>query len=79
MAFKRLANFEHEQRRRFKVSSNRSYFQHASQGLDNEEDIMKQHPRKWFLPIFVVQNTNKPEKIRIVWEATATYYGVSLN
>ena len=44
----------------------------------NEEDIRKQHPRKWYLPIFVLQNPNKPE-FKIVWDAAATCNGVSLN
>ncbi|XP_062538908.1 uncharacterized protein LOC134207201 [Armigeres subalbatus] len=33
----------------------------------------------WYLPINVVQNPKKPEKIRLVWDAAATVQGVSLN
>ena len=84
MALKRLANFEHKLNK--DVDLKYQVIDHISNMLHkgyirklNEEDIMKQHPRKWYLSIFVVQNPNKPEKIRIVWDAAATYNGVSLN
>lgn len=33
----------------------------------------------WYLPIFVVRNPNKPNKIRLVWDAAAEMHEVSLN
>ncbi|XP_062703000.1 uncharacterized protein LOC134285705 [Aedes albopictus] len=45
----------------------------------NEEELSRKHPRIWYLPIFPVTNINKPGKIRMVWDAAATAYGVSLN
>ncbi|XP_055910918.1 uncharacterized protein LOC129945285 [Eupeodes corollae] len=35
--------------------------------------------KTWYLPIFPVLNPNKPNKIRIVWDAAAKINGVSLN
>lgn len=33
----------------------------------------------WYLPTFPVINANKPEKVRIVWDATARVNDISLN
>ncbi|XP_062541972.1 uncharacterized protein LOC134209970 [Armigeres subalbatus] len=35
--------------------------------------------KRWYLPIGIVQNPKKPNKIRIVWDAAATVDGISLN
>lgn len=35
--------------------------------------------RVWYLPMFPVYNPNKPNKVRIVWDAAATTAGTSLN
>lgn len=45
--------------------------------LKSNEPI--QGPKVWYLPIFIVQNPNKPNKIRIVWDAAASTNDVSLN
>ncbi|XP_065079912.1 uncharacterized protein LOC135702797 [Ochlerotatus camptorhynchus] len=46
--------------------------------LTNEE-LKQPFHRVWYLPTFPVVNINKPGKIRIVWDAAASAYGVSLN
>ncbi|XP_055633869.1 uncharacterized protein LOC129774190 [Toxorhynchites rutilus septentrionalis] len=43
------------------------------------EELQEHRDRIWFLPIFPVFNPNKPNKIRMVWDAAATVRGVSLN
>ncbi|XP_065094804.1 uncharacterized protein LOC135715461 [Ochlerotatus camptorhynchus] len=35
--------------------------------------------RTWFLPLGVVVNPKKPDKVRVVWDAAASVEGVSLN
>ncbi|XP_062713921.1 uncharacterized protein LOC134290744 [Aedes albopictus] len=44
-----------------------------------KEELKTPNVRKWFLPVFPVVNPNKPGKVRLVWDAAATAYGVSLN
>ncbi|XP_052901587.1 uncharacterized protein LOC128309254 [Anopheles moucheti] len=43
------------------------------------EEKLSNHPRVWYLPIFPVFNPNKPNKVRIVWDAAAIFRGHSLN
>lgn len=43
------------------------------------EELTVNTPITWYLPTFVIQNPNKPGKLRIVWDAAAPTNGVSLN
>ncbi|XP_062702100.1 uncharacterized protein LOC134285428 [Aedes albopictus] len=43
------------------------------------EEIQEPRSRVWYLPIFPVFNPNKPNKVRIVWDAAATVGEVSLS
>ncbi|XP_058828395.1 uncharacterized protein LOC131688239 [Topomyia yanbarensis] len=35
--------------------------------------------RVWYLPLGVVRNPKKPEKVRLIWDAAARVHGMSLN
>ncbi|XP_055918648.1 uncharacterized protein LOC129950751 [Eupeodes corollae] len=43
------------------------------------EELRQNHKRIWYLPLFPVVNPNKPERLRVVWDAAAKVNGVSLN
>ena len=43
------------------------------------EEVSKSGPRTWYLPHFAVTNFNKPDKVRIVFDAAAKHEDTSLN
>lgn len=45
----------------------------------SDDELSQNHQRVWYLPVFPVTNPNKPGKVRIVWDAAAKAFGVSLN
>jgi len=42
-------------------------------------ELLEQPERVWYLPIFITHNPNKPQKVRLVWDAAAKSHGKSLN
>ncbi|XP_043212016.1 uncharacterized protein LOC122376283 [Amphibalanus amphitrite] len=44
-----------------------------------EEELLKYHPRRWYLPHHGVTNPHKPGKLRLVFDAAASSQGTSLN
>ncbi|XP_055613505.1 uncharacterized protein LOC129759945 [Uranotaenia lowii] len=47
--------------------------------LLSSEELVEDHPRIWYLPVFPITNPNKPGKTRLVWDAAAKAHGISLN
>ncbi|XP_058828346.1 uncharacterized protein LOC131688193 [Topomyia yanbarensis] len=47
--------------------------------ITQEEEESTNLDRVWYLPLGVVRNPKKPEKIRLIWDAAARVNGVSLN
>ncbi|XP_068158256.1 uncharacterized protein [Drosophila tropicalis] len=43
------------------------------------EEIAAPNRRTWYLPTFITKNPNKPEKVRLVWDAAAQSGGKALN
>lgn len=44
-----------------------------------ESELSANQSLEWYLPVFPVVNPNKPGKVRLVWDAAATAFGISLN
>jgi len=42
-------------------------------------ELLEQPERVWYLPIFITHNPNKPQKVRLDWDAVAKSHGKSLN
>jgi len=45
----------------------------------NAAEILEEHARVWYLPTFIITSPNKPNRIRLVWDAAAQEGGQSLN
>ncbi|XP_058811023.1 uncharacterized protein LOC131675913 [Topomyia yanbarensis] len=43
------------------------------------DELEVNRARVWYLPIFPIVNPNKPGKTRLVWDAAATAFGISLH
>ncbi|XP_062713750.1 uncharacterized protein LOC134290600 [Aedes albopictus] len=85
MAEKRLSCLERSLSKKPELYANvrQQILDYQSKGyahkLTNEEASLSDPRRVWYLPLGVVQNPNKPGKVRVVWDAAATTGGVSLN
>ncbi|XP_062713078.1 uncharacterized protein LOC134290086 [Aedes albopictus] len=56
------------------------YLQRGYAHIATEDELQQSDPRHvWYLPLGIVQNPRKPEKLRIVWDAAARVGDVSLN
>lgn len=44
-----------------------------------DEDAMRDHTPKWYLPHHPVYHPQKPDKVRVVFDCSATWRGISLN
>ncbi|XP_043861898.1 uncharacterized protein LOC122756444 [Drosophila santomea] len=75
---------------RQKINKNPELFNQIQGQIDNlvdknyafeleTKDIAEDINRVWYLPIFIALNPNKPNKIRLVWDAAAKSHGKSLN
>ncbi|XP_070855403.1 uncharacterized protein [Drosophila suzukii] len=42
-------------------------------------EILEENARVWYLPTFIITNPNKPNRVRLVWDAAAQSGGQSLN
>lgn len=65
-----------------KTIINNKIEEHVKKGYARKiefEELRKFENNKWYLPIFVVQNPNKPNKPRLVWDAAASVGETSLN
>ncbi|XP_055589770.1 uncharacterized protein LOC129741961 [Uranotaenia lowii] len=56
------------------------YLEKGYAHLASTEELHETDPEKsWYLPLGVVQNPKKPQKVRLIWDAAARAHGVSFN
>ncbi|XP_062701238.1 uncharacterized protein LOC134285126 [Aedes albopictus] len=85
MAIRRLECFERRLNRDpdLRVSVQRLIEEYLENGYIHEatsHELESADPKKvWYLPLGVVKNPKKPNKIRLVWDAAAKVGGISLN
>ncbi|XP_055527534.1 uncharacterized protein LOC129720124 [Wyeomyia smithii] len=85
MAFRRLQSLE----RRFNRDPSlyervrhqiQDYLQKGYARLLTREDVQSADPERiWYIPLGVVTNPKKPNKLRLIWDAAAKANGTSLN
>ncbi|XP_036335546.1 uncharacterized protein LOC118745966 [Rhagoletis pomonella] len=83
-AFKRLVHIEKRMQRDLVFPS--AYREIINSYIDKDyahkispDEASLHCPKTWYLPHFAVTNPNKPGKLRLVFDAAAESYGVSLN
>ncbi|XP_058789847.1 uncharacterized protein LOC131663444 [Phymastichus coffea] len=80
-ALKRLYSFEKKLDRNPEFAA--LYYREMNRLFENGYAVKVsgnvKRPREWFVPHFGVQNTNKPEKVRLVFDAACPTKGISLN
>ncbi|XP_062698986.1 uncharacterized protein LOC134284260 [Aedes albopictus] len=85
MAMRRLECFERRMNKDpdLQVSVQRQIKEYLENGYIHEatpHELESADPKKvWYLPLGVVKNPKKPNKIRLVWDAAAKVGGISLN
>ncbi|XP_055605117.1 uncharacterized protein LOC129753328 [Uranotaenia lowii] len=85
MAFKRYECLEKKMARNPELRLNltkqmESYQAKGYAHQITEDEKMNSDPRRvWYLPLGVVVNPKKPGKVRMIWDASATVDGISLN
>ena len=84
MAYKRWLCLDRRMNRdtQFSETVQQKMREYVSKGYVRKltEPELKHRPtREWYLPVFPVVNPNKPDKVRLVWDAAASAYGISLN
>lgn len=60
-------------------SQMKDYLQKGYARILSSDEVSAYEGQCWYLPVFIVRNPNKPEKLRLVWDAAATVQNVSLN
>ncbi|XP_065082921.1 uncharacterized protein LOC135705239 [Ochlerotatus camptorhynchus] len=85
MALKRMKTLERKLSRNPELQQNvekqiADYKRKGYAHVATSQELMAAKPGKvWYLPLNVVLNPKKPEKVRIVWDAAASVQGTSLN
>ncbi|XP_058826986.1 uncharacterized protein LOC131686971 [Topomyia yanbarensis] len=85
MALKRLECLERRMARNPVLKANlfRQIKEYEDKGYSNrvsEAELLEADPRRvWYLPLGAIIHPRKPEKVRMIWDASAKVDGISLN
>ncbi|XP_062702144.1 uncharacterized protein LOC115263739 [Aedes albopictus] len=84
-ALRRLQSLEHKllKQPELKKRVNELIYEYEAKGYahraTHHEMQFSDQSRVWYLPLGIVTNPKKPEKVRLIWDAAAKTNGISLN
>lgn len=84
MALRRMSCLESRMRKNPILAANlknqiKDYISKGYARKLSDKEIHESKAKTWYLPLFTTVNVNKPDKVRLIWDAAASINGISLN